>query len=151
MAHAQQQVLDALRTTLVAAATLAGARVFVDRADPLQAQDLPAILVDEAPEGETTQSGESLGPLYQRFLSVRVTCVVANGSTAKAQARELGLQAEKALAAAGTAIHTLAKGGVALQSSRPLDDPTADRLLAAREQDWLVTYFTHATAPDVLV
>ncbi len=150
MAHAQQQILDALRTTLVAAATSAGARVYVDRADPLQAHDLPALLVDESPEGETTQSGD-LGPIYTRALAVRVTCVVAAGSTAKAQARELGLQSEKAMAAPGTALQAVAKGGVVLQSSRPLDDATADRLFAAREQDWLFTYFTDATAPDVFV
>ena len=47
MAHAQQQVLDAVRAALVLAATVAGARVFVDRVDPLQASELPAILVDE--------------------------------------------------------------------------------------------------------
>lgn len=148
MAHLQQQVLDAIKATLVAAVTAAGARVFVDWVDPLQ--DLPAILVDEAPDGETT-SGTDLGPLRQRTLAVRVRCVVAAGSTAMAQARSLGLQAEQALAAPGTALALLARGGVVMQSSRPNLDGDGDRVAALREQDWLVTYFTTSEAPDVPV
>jgi hypothetical protein len=147
MPHAQQQVLDAIAASLVAAGTDAAARVFVDRVDPLQPQELPAVLVDEAPDGETT-SADDFGPTYTRNLSVRVVCVVAQGSTAGA--RELGLQVEKAMAT-GAALAAVAKGGVVLQNSRPQTDTQADRLLSLREQEWQLTYFTNAATPDVLV
>lgn len=147
MPHAQQQVLNAIAASLVAAGTDAGSRVFVDRVDPLQPHELPAVLVDEAPDGENT-SVEDLGPIYTRSLSVRVVCVVAQGSAAGA--RELGLQVEKAMAT-GAALAAVAKGGVVLQNSRPQTDAQADRLLALREQEWQITYFTDAATPDVLV
>jgi hypothetical protein len=148
-AHAQQQILHALATTLVAAGTQAAARVFVDRADPLQATDLPAILVDESSEGETLQP--TLGSIYERALAVRITCVVAATSAALAQAREMGKEVEQALAVPGTPVDLLARGGLVLQTSRPSQSPDADRLLALREQEWQLTYFTHAATPDVLV
>jgi hypothetical protein len=148
-AHAQQQILQALAATLVAAGTQAAARVFVDRADPLQATDLPAILVDESSEGETLQP--TLGSIYERALAVRITCVVAATSAALAQARELGKEVEQALAVPGTPVALLARGGLVLQTSRPSQSPESDRLLALREQEWQVSYFTTPQAPDVFV
>lgn len=150
MPHAQQQVLEAVRSAIVAGGTAAGARVYLDRVDPVQAHELPAVLVDESADGETTAAGQDIGPIYTRQLALRITCVVADGSGARPQARDLGLQVEKALAPGGP-VDAVAKGGLVLQNSRPLEDPAADRLLAAREQSWTVTYFTHAAAPDVLI
>jgi hypothetical protein len=145
MAHLQQQVLDSIKATLEAA----GLRVFVDREDPLQSHELPAVLVDESPEGETI-SGTDLGPILQRTLAVRLRCVVAGG-VAMAQARALGLQTEQAMVAPSTPLALLAKGGVALQGSRPSLGGDGDRLAALREQDWAITYFSTAEAPDVAV
>ena len=55
MPHAQQQILNAVQTVLASGATAAGARVFLDRVDPLQATELPALLVEEGGEGESIE------------------------------------------------------------------------------------------------
>ncbi len=145
MAHAQQQILDGYKAALVAANTAAGMRVFLDRVDPLQPDELPAILVEEAPDGEqvdpqTVTGGEA------RVLSVLVTSVVAHGSEYGARARALGLQVEEALGAATFAVPK--PGRTRIASSRMTLSGEGDRALAAREQTWRTQYFTRRGAPD---
>lgn len=146
MAHLQQQVLDLIKTTLVAGATTAGARVFVDRVDPLQAHELPAILVEEAPDGEQVQPLTVSGA-HQRQLSVQITCVVAHGSGAAAAARELGLQVEKLLQTSAP-LAALCRMGLDLNSSRPQIAGDGDRLMATREQAWSFAYAARSDTPD---
>jgi hypothetical protein len=147
MPHLQQQTLDAIRTALVAGATAAGARVFVDRVDPLQANELPAILVDES-DGESVEV-DGVMQTYRRSLAVRVTCA-AGGSGAMAAARELGLQVERLLAPQ-LLLGGLASGGMTLIASRPTLQGEADRLMALRELDYAAITYSQAATPDVAV
>lgn len=148
MAHMQQQILDAVVAALVAAGTDAVDRVFLDRVDPLQPDELPAILVEESPNGEvvtpTTVSG-----LQQRDMLVLVTPVVSGVTSYGTQARELGLQVEKALAAHSWET-TVAQGGGLIQSTRPLFDGDGKDAKAGRQQTWTFTYFVRPDAPDQL-
>jgi hypothetical protein len=147
--HAQQQILNAVHAVLLAGATAAGSRVFLDRVDPLQPSDLPALLVEEAPEGESAEV-ETIHGMEQRTLSVSVSGFVSHGTTAAADARALGLQVEKLLAAS-TTLAALARGGVNYSGSRPEISGDSDRLLAARVQDWRFSYFVRPEAPDVIL
>lgn len=143
--HAQQQILEAVRAALAAGGTAAGARVYLDRPNRLAPADLPAILVEESPQGETASSA-TLGGADERQLSVLVTGVVQHKSGHAAAARALGLQIERVL---GT--RTLAApraGRLRLSASRLNVHGDAETLMAAREQIWIATYFTRRAEPD---
>lgn len=149
MAHAQQQILEAVQALLAGGSTAAGPRVFLDRVDPLQPDELPAILVEESSDGETVTLN-TFASMEERALSVSVSCIVAHGSNAVADSRALGLQAEKLLAASAP-LRGLCKLGVQLTGNRPVISGENDRLLAARAQDWRMTYMVAAEAPDVIL
>ena len=146
MAHLQQQVLDLIKATLVAGATTAGNRVFVDRVDPLQPQELPAIRVDEAPDGERIEALTVSGA-YQRRLAVQIVCVVAHGTGAAQHARSLGLEVEQLLQTSAPLV-ALCRMGIELTSSRPQIEGDGDRLMATREQLWQFAYAARAETPD---
>jgi hypothetical protein len=144
--HAQQQILNALQALLAAGGTVAGASVFVDRVDPLQPEELPAILIEE--DGETVDPYTIHG-VEQRELSVTVSPVLAHSTTAAADVRAFGLVVEK-LIAPSTALAALAKLGVRITASRPVLNGEGDRMLAARQQSWRLTYLVNASTPDII-
>lgn len=148
MAHAQQQILDALRTVLLNGGTVAGTRVFLDRVDPLQANELPAILIEEDEGGENAEPYTVHG-VEQRELAVSVSGVVTHTTTAAADARALGLAIEK-LVAPSTALAALAKLGVRITNSRMVINGEGDRLMAARQQSWRFVYLVSAESPDII-
>lgn len=146
--HAQQQLLNALQATLAAGATLAGTRVFVDRVDPLQPEELPAILIEE--DGETAEPFRIDG-LEQRELSVNVHCVIAHSTTAAPQARAFGLAVEKLLANQSAWRPDANVMVNRITSSRPVTNGEADRLLATRQQAWVFAYLVRPETPDTFV
>ena len=148
MAHAQQQVLNALQALLAGGGTVAGSRVFLDRVDPLQPDELPAILIDEDGDGESSEP-YTISSLDARELGVQVSCVLAHSTTAAADARAFGLAVEK-LAAPSTALAAIAKRGVRITGSRQDNSGEGDRLLAARVQAWRFAYLVDPATPDVI-
>lgn len=146
MAHVQQQILEGVQAALIAASTDAGARVFLDRLDPLQASELPAILVEEAPAGEIVEPNTVSG-LEQRTYTVLVTSVVSHRSEYGERARELGLQVEKVL---GVPAFAVPKAGRArISGSRMTLAGEGAQAMAAREQAWQFNYFTRRGAPEI--
>lgn len=145
MAHVQQQILDGVKAALIAAATGAGANVFLDRLDPLEASELPALLIEEAPEGETVDP-QTLDGLEQRAYAVLVTCVVAHAREYGSRARELGAEVEKVLGVSSFAVPK--PGRARITSARMTFSGEGDRAMAAREQTWRFSYFTRRGAPD---
>ena len=146
MAHAQQQILDALKSLLIVGATMAGVRVFVDREDPLQASELPAILIDEGEEGERSET-EDLSGSEVRECSFMVACVMS--SVEAAAARDFGLAVEK-LIAGNLALRQLAREGPYLLTNRRLQNGDGDRLLSGRMHTWRIAYAVEPNAPDVI-
>lgn len=146
--HAQQQILNALQALLAAGGTVAGARVFVDRVDPLQPEELPAILIEEDTDGETAEP-DTIHGLEQRELSVIVSGILANSSTAAADARAFGLAIEK-LVSPSAALQALAKMGHRITSSRLEINGASDTLLAARQQTWRFAYLVNPATPDII-
>lgn len=149
MPHAQQQVLEAIKSVLAGGGTDAGPRVFLDRVDALQSNELPAITIDEAADGETITPA-TIDNLEERALGVSIACVVAHGSSAAADARALGLQVEKLLTSSPP-LAALCKLGVRIESSRIVISGEGDRLLAAREQSWRMAYMVAADSPDLIL
>lgn len=147
MAHVQQQILDAVIAALVAAGTDAGNGVHLDRLDPLEPDELPAILVEESPNGETV-SPSTISGVQQRDLLVLVTPVVRGASDYGMRARRLGLQVEKALAAYD--FSAVAQGGCEIETMRPLFDGEGKDAKAGRQQSWRFTYFVRRESPDQL-
>ncbi len=146
MAHVQQQILDGVQAALIAASTAAGARVYLDRVDALEESDLPALLVQEAPEGESVEPATVSG-LEQRSYAVLVAAVVAHGADYAKQARALGLQVEQTLGVPAFAVPKPGRARIA--SSRITLSGDGNKAMAAREQTWRFTYFTRRGAPDI--
>lgn len=150
MAHAQQQILDAVKAALDTGAIVASGRVFLDRDDALHPNELPAILIEEDAAGESVEP-QTMHGLQSRELRVNVRVFPAEGNTAAASARELGLKVEKVLAAPAASLAiNLCKGGVRLAVSRHLNSGDGERVLAARYQTWRMSYFVRAHTPDVI-
>ena len=147
--HAQQQVLNALQTLLAAGGTVASTRVFLDRVDPLQSDELPAISIEEDAEGETAQM-YTVDNLQQRDLTVTVNCILSHATTAAADARSFGLAVEK-LIAPSTALAALCSLGVNITASRQINNAEGDRLFAARQQTWRFSYLGNPATPDTIV
>lgn len=144
--HAQQQILDAVMAALVGA-TSAGARVYLDRLDPLGAGELPALIVLEAPEGETVEPASVAG-LERRELQVLVSCVVANSTSYAQQARQLGLEVEQIL---GQPRRPKPLTQCRIAASRLQLSGDAETLNASRDQWWRITYHTRRGQPDAIV
>ena len=148
MAHAQQQILDALQTLLAAGSTVAGSRVFLDKVDPLQDGELPAILIKEADQGEEAEEIMLVG-MQKRTLFVEVMAVLAASTSAAADSRTFGLAVEK-LIMASAVIRGLCVLGVHLTRSKILIDGEGDRLLACRLQHWQFSYYLSPLNPDTI-
>ena len=146
MASAQQQIMSALQTMLAAAGTVAGARVYLDRFDPLQSTDLPAIVIEE--RGETAEVVE-LDNTQQRVSSIGVHCVLAHSSTAAHDARAFGLAVEKAIANSA-AVQALAHLGMVITESKTDLNGDGAAMLASRDQVWQATYLVHPTNPEII-
>jgi hypothetical protein len=147
MASAQQQILDTLQALLAAGGTVAGMRVFVDRVDPLQTSELPAILIEEAgPEGNEFVM---LDRTQRRTAPVTVHCVLSSSTTASADARAFGLAVEK-LIWTDAALRTLCQFGIELDSSQTIPQGEGDRLLATRQQQWRFAYRVNPLNPDII-
>lgn len=149
MPHAQQQVLNAIQAVLAAGGTQAAARVFVDRVDPLQATELPAICIEEGDNGETAEVA-FLDGNHRRELAVVINCVLADTTNAGANSRAFGLEVEKLLAASST-VAALCRLGFGISSSRIVNQGEGDRLLASRQQTWQFAYAVSPLAPDVIL
>jgi hypothetical protein len=146
VAHMQQQVLDALETALKAADTPAGTRWFVDRTDPFRVADLPAVVIEEAPQGEQSEPF-SIQSHDQRQLFVDIRCFLKLTDDHAAAAREFGLKVEKAIASNQALRRTVKQArilGSFLERSTEGEFQYAARVLRYR-----FTYIVHPTAPDV--
>lgn len=142
----QQQILEDVVQALKDAATAAGNRVFLDLLDPLEDDQLPGIVVLEAPEGEQIDP-QTVNGMEQRQYAVSVQCMVAHTSDYARQARALGAAVERVLGAPRLPMPK--PGRCRLRSSRTVLIGDADRAVASRELVWMCTYFTRRGEPGV--
>lgn len=144
--HLQTQILNNLKTALTGA-TAAGARVFKERLDPLQANELPGILIE--PSQEDIASPQTIGMSYRQTRSFRINVdiVVAASSGHGDAARAIGKDVELAVAADPTLGNT-ARGLV-----KPIGiawAPDGDVEISKVRQRIVLqaTYHTHNDSPD---
>lgn len=146
MTPVQQQILAGVRDALVLADTAAQHRVFLDRLDPLEANDLPALLIEASPEGEVIEAATTNG-LQQRVFPITVTAVVAHATGYGVLSRELGGEVEACMGAPSFAVPK--PGRAQITSARPARSGEGDQARAALMQTWQITYFTRRGAPDI--
>lgn len=146
MKSVQQQILEGVRDALVVAETMAYTRVFLDRDDRLNRDELPAILITEAPEGETIEPA-TVSATGQRVYGVQVSCVVSHRSGHAEEARALGAEVERVLGATGFPVPK--PGRSRLAATRLTSDSEGEASMASQEQLWRFTYYTRRGAPDV--
>jgi hypothetical protein len=147
MSAAITQILVAASAVLLGNTT-AGARVFVNRADPLTLPELPAILLAES------ASGESIEPYFldgqqKRDAELELRCIVAGDLSAASTAAALGLEAE-VLMAASPVLASLCRLGFELASSTPELSAEVTQLVAERRQIWRISYTTSRANPALI-
>jgi hypothetical protein len=146
--HLQQQILDAVHTNLLGAATAAGSNVFMDRVDDLMPFNLPAIHIEGAGEDATPDS-LSFPTVYNRVYRFTVACVCGQESNPGKVARNLAKQVEAAILASTS---TATAGGLAKMltftgSTEAKDGNGATSFFEVR-QTWQAQYMTLGGAPD---
>lgn len=146
--HLQQQLLDAYKATLIAAATAAGSNVFLDRVDEVPQASLPALHIEG--QGETIESTSvDWSQIQERAYTFTVSCVTGLAMGAAAAARNLGKQVEQALFAAQATSTASGKAkALRLEGSTEGKDGSAATSLYLVRQTWVVTYITLSGAPD---
>lgn len=146
--HLQQQLLSAYQATLIAAATAASTRVYLDRVDEVPLANLPALHIEG--QGETVESTSiDWSQIQERAYSFTVSCITGLSSGAAAAARNLAKQVEQALFAT-QAISTASGKAKALRlegSTEGKDGSAATSLYLVR-QSWVVVYITQSGIPD---
>lgn len=147
----ESQVLAALQALLVAAATSAGPRVFVDRtaADPFTAAELPAINLVSVEEGVSAQT--TMGAAYQgmpqnHVFQVVVQVLVSNTTDAGAIARVLSAQAAQAIGTNPT-LNGLCSNALQLTGKQWVFDDESETRFARQNNLWLCRYRTHSHDP----
>lgn len=150
--HAHQRILESVQTVLAAAATAAGANVFLDRVDELPATNLPAVDIlgaDDTGEDAIEVLSVHFPATLQHAYSFPIACICAQKTGAAKAARNLAKQVEAALLAAA---NTITVGGIAIDlvitgSSETKDGAGAVPTFSVR-QSWQAQYRTQAGAPD---
>lgn len=153
--HVQVQVLDAVKAALLAAATAAGQRVYLDRTDDLPTSDLAAIDIvggEEVGEESIEYLTMHWPPVQQRSFTFAITSVTRGATGSARAARNLAKQVESTLLGSATAITAGAVAiGMLLAESGERKDASGELPLAAVRQVWQAQYQTMAGAPDVAV
>lgn len=152
--HVQQQILDAVKAVLVAAATVASTRVYLDRVDEVPQANLPAIDIlprDAAAEETIEATTFDWPPTQRRELTFAINCTAAGQTDSAKAARNLGKQVEQALLASLSAVSV---GGysvpLAIIASATSSSGAGATALSTQGQTWRALYYTQAGVPDAV-
>lgn len=151
--HVQQQILEAVQTVLVAAATAAGSRVYLDRVDEIPQANLPAIDI-LGPEDAAEEAIEYLSmhfpPVQRRSYTFAISSITALATGSAKAARNLAKQVEAALLA-GVATITVSGKAIDLVLAEGIErkDGAGALPMFAVRQTWQAQYQTTAGTPDV--
>jgi len=142
--HLHQQVLEAYQATLVAAATSAGSRVYLDRLDEVPQASLPALLIEG--RGEAVDNiAVDWQHIQQRAYTLTVTAIAASS----AAARNLAKQVEQALFASLSAATAAGKAKqLRLVGGAEDRDGAAATGLYSVAQTYIADLVTLAGTPD---
>lgn len=151
--HMQDQILKAVRSTLVQAGTLAGDQVRIEGVDLLAASKTPAIEIEAGEEAvEFVGNGRDGRRTQRRDFRVEVRCVVASNGDYRGQAAELLAQVERALNGVPvTQVDVLVPDRIRLLASRPETDGRGTQVVYQLRSIWLCRYLTTEGAPRASV
>lgn len=151
--HLQNQILDAIQAALLAADTVAGLHVYLDRTDELPSGDLASIDIlggQEVGEESIEYLTMNWPPVQQRSYTFAIVSVARGAVDSSRAARNLAQQVEESLLATSNAIVV---GGMSidmlLAESSERKDGSGEIPLAAVRQMWQAQYSTTAGTPDV--
>lgn len=139
----QDQILNAFKAALVAAATDAGNRVRIEGVDALSAQQVPAIEIEAGDEEVAVVSQSRAGRTLQRELRVEVRAIVATtaGADYRAQCSRLHQQIEQALhSPQPQALDAVVPERLRLLGIRSGKDGDGARVVYAMRSMWQVRY-----------
>lgn len=148
--HVRQQVREAV-STLLTGLTTTESRVYQSRITPLQANELPALLV--ATNGETLEAlSVTNNPLLERSLTITVTAVAKAVSNLDDTLDAMIKEVEQAINASATA-NTL-NGLVKEISLKELEiemNAEAEMPIGQATMTFIASYYTQAATPDVSI
>ena len=147
--HMQDQILEAVRCTLVQAATAAGDQVRIEGVDLLPYSKTPAIEIEAGEEAvELLGNGRDGRRTQRRDYRVEVRCVVASNGDYRGQAAALLAQVEQALnGLAITQVDVLVPDRIRLLASRPETEGRGAQVVYQLRSIWLCRYVTTEGAP----
>ena len=146
--HLQQQLLDAYKATLIAASTVAGSNVFLDRVDEVPQALLPALHIEGQAESIESTSID-WAQLQERTYTFTVSCITGLTTGAAAAARNLAKQVEQALFASQATRTASGKAkALRLEGSNEGKDGSAATSFYLVRQTWAVMYVTQSGIPD---
>lgn len=151
--HMQDQILEAIRGTLLHAGTLAGDQVRVEGVDLLPASTTSAIEIEAGEEAVELLGGGRDGRRTQRRdFRVEVRCVVVSNGDYRGRAGELLAQVERALnGTTTTQVDVLVPERIRLLASRPESDSRGSQIVYQLRSVWLCRYLTTEGAPGASV
>jgi hypothetical protein len=144
--HLRRQIREAVATA-VTGLTTTGTRVFQSRVYPLEAADLPCLLVRTEGDTSEVQSIHAPSPLM-RTLSVRIIAIARATSDLDDTLDEICRQVEVALAMPCSALSALAET-IALESTTIEMSGNAEQPTGSATLQYQVVYFAAENAPDV--
>ena len=147
--HLQQQILDEVKSILIAASTAAGNNVFIERVDELMEIEFPAINVEGGDENVTDES-YGFPAIQRREFRFFASCIVS-GENFGRDVRNLQAQVEAALLAPVQPLNGKVQLLSLAGSDAPAKDGSGSTIFSAVRQHWLATYHTRAGTPDAPV
>jgi hypothetical protein len=148
--HVRQQIREALATLLTGLSTT-GAKVYQSRLTPLQAAELPALLIATNNEGIEALSVIS-NPLLERSLTITVTAVAKAVSNLDDTLDTIIKEVEQAINASATAntlnglIKELTFKEVEIEMNAQAEMPTGQAMMT-----FIASYYTQAATPDISI
>lgn len=148
--HVRQQVREAL-STLLTGLTTTSTRVYQSRLTPLQANELPALLVATNAESIEALSVTN-NPLLERSLTITVTAVAKAVSNLDDTLDSMIKEVEQAINASATAntlnglVKEISFKEVEIEMNATAEMPTGQAIMT-----FIASYYTQAATPDVSI
>lgn len=146
--HLQQQIVEAAKAILLAAATSANQSIHLERVDDAAEADLPMVHIeggDEDVDNETVH----YPAIQRRTFKFSTSCIVSGANYGKA-ARNLSAEVEAAFSASSTPLNSTVTA-LRLTGSTVQKDGSGAVVLFELRQQWQATYYTQEGIPSVLI
>lgn len=148
--HVRQQIREAIASLLTGLAST-GANVYQSRLIPLQADELPALLISTNAE-RIDALGIGVNPLLERELTITVTAVAKVSTNLDDALDGMIKEVEQAINASESAntlgglVKSILLSDIDIEMNAEAETPTGQAILTFNTQ-----YYTQAATPDVSI